>query len=73
MSQAMYKAAEAPKVHFLYAQSSEREKIQAFAMAQHDLVTALQHIRANDGDLLGAMANTRRALDAIQDLRQLIN
>jgi hypothetical protein len=73
MNQAMSKAAAPQKVHFLYEQTLEREKIQAFAIAQNALVTALHHIRANDGNLLRAMANTRRALDAIQDMRQLIN
>lgn len=50
----------------------EREKIQAFAVAQNALVTALHHVRASDGNLLRAMANTRKALDAIQDMRLLI-
>ena len=73
MNQAMLEASSVPKVHFLYEQKLEREKIQAFAIAQNALVTALHHVRANDGNLLRAMANTRRALDAIQDMRQLIN
>ena len=73
MSQAITKASSSPKVHFLYQQTLEREKIQAFAIAQNALVTALHHVRASDGNLLRAMANTRRALDAIQDMRQLIN
>ena len=73
MNQAMLEASSAPKVHFLYEQTLEREKIQAFAVAQNALVTALHRVRANDGNLLRAMANTRRALDAIQDMRQLIN
>lgn len=73
MSQAMSTCASSHKVQFLYAQTLEREKIQAFAIAQNALVTALHHIRANDGNLLKAMANTRRALDAIQDMRKLIN
>jgi len=73
MSRAMLEAAAPPNVHFLYEQTLEREKIQACAIAQNALVTALYHIRANDGNLLRAMANTRRALDAIQDMRQLIN
>ena len=73
MNQAMLEASSAPKVHFLYEQTLEREKIQAFAVAQNALVTALHRVRANDGNLLCVMANTRRALDAIQDMRQLIN
>jgi len=73
MNQAMSEASSVPKVHFLYEQKLEREKIQAFAIAQNALVTALHRVRANDGNLLRAMANTRRALDAIQDMRQLIN
>ena len=73
MNKAMLEASSATKVHFLYEQTLEREKIQAFAVAQNALVTALQRVRANDGNLLCVMANTRRALDAIQDMRQLIN
>jgi hypothetical protein len=73
MNQAMLEASSAPKVHFLHKQTLEREKIQAFAIAQNALVTALHRVHANDGNLLRAMANTRRALDAIQDMRQLIN
>ena len=72
MRQAIFKAASAPKVHFLDQQTLEREK-KAFAIAQNALVAALHHVRANDGNLLRAMSNTRRALDAIQDMRQLIN
>ena len=73
MNQVMLKTSSAPKVHFLYEQTLEREKTHAFAIAQKALITALLHVRANDGNLLRAMANTRRALDAIQDMRQLIN
>jgi hypothetical protein len=73
MNQVMLETSSAPKVHFLYEQTLEREKTHAFAIAQNALITALLHVRANDGNLLRAMANTRRALDAIQDMRQLIN
>jgi endonuclease III len=73
MNQAMLETSSAPKVHFLYEQTPERQKIHAFAIAQKALITALLHVRAKDGNVLRAMANTRRALDAIQDMRQLIN
>ena len=59
-------------VHYLPSARIACEKTQAFAMAQNALVTALHHVRANERNLLRAMANTRRALDAIQDMRQLI-
>jgi hypothetical protein len=72
MAQAMLQSASHHNVHYLHSPHIEREKIQAFAIAQNALVTALHHVRANDGNLLRAMANTRRALDAIQDMRQLI-
>jgi len=72
MAQAMLQSASHHNVHYLHSPHIEREKIQAFAVAQNALVTALHHVRANDGNLLRAMANTRRALDAIQDMRQLI-
>jgi hypothetical protein len=72
MAQAMLQSASHHNVHYLHSPHIERDKIQAFAIAQNALVTALHHVRANDGNLLRAMANTRRALDAIQDMRQLI-
>jgi hypothetical protein len=72
MAHAMLQSASRHNVHYLHSPHIEREKIQAFAIAQNALVTALHHVRANDGNLLRAMANTRRALDAIQDMRQLI-
>jgi len=71
MAQAMLQTASPRKVHYIQPPLG-REKIQAFAVAQNALVTALHHVRASDGNLLRAMANTRRALDAIQDMRQLI-
>ena len=73
MAQAMLQASATNNVHFLYEKTLEREKIQAFAIAQNALVTALHHNRSNEGDLLRAMANTRRALDAIRDMRELID
>jgi hypothetical protein len=73
MAQAMLQASATNNVRFLYEKTLEREKIQAFAIAQNALVTALHHIRSNEGDLLRAMANTRRALDAIRDMRELID
>ena len=72
MAQAMLQSASQNNVHYLHSPHIDCEKIQAFAIAQNTLVTALHHVRANDGNLLRAMANTRRALDAIQDMRQLI-
>jgi hypothetical protein len=72
MAQATLQSTAHHNVHYLHSLHIEREKIQAFAVAQNALVTALHHVRANDGNLLRAMANTRRALDAIQDMRQLI-
>lgn len=72
MAQAMLQTRSSHNVYHLQSPQMEREKIQAFAVAQNALVTALHHVRASDGNLLRAMANTRRALDAIQDMRQLI-
>ena len=72
MAQAMLQSTSHHKVHYIHSPQIEREKIQSFAVAQNALVTALHHVRANDGNLLRAMANTRRALDAIQEMRQLI-
>ena len=72
MAQAMLQSRSPRNVHYIKPLMLEREKIQAFAVAQNALVTALHHVRASDGNLLRAMANTRRALDAIQDMRQLI-
>ena len=71
MAQAMLQTRSSHNVYDIQPQM-EREKIQAFAVAQNALVTALHLVRASDGNLLRAMANTRRALDAIQDMRQLI-
>jgi len=72
MAHAMLQSASHHNVHYLYSPHIEREKIPDFAIAQNALVTALRHVRANDGNLLRAMNSTRRALDAIQDMRQLI-
>ncbi len=72
MAQVMLQSNSPHKVHYIHTPPVEREQIQAFAIAQNALVTALHHVRASDGDLLRAMANTRRALDAIQDMRQWI-
>jgi hypothetical protein len=73
MAQAMLQASATHNVRFLYEKALEREKIQAFAIAQNALLNALHHIRSNQGDLLRAMANTRRALDAIREMRELID
>jgi len=59
-------------VQALHLPPLERDQNHAFAIAQNALVAALCRLRAEDGNLQHAMANTRRALDAIQDLRQLI-
>ena len=48
------------------------QKIQALAVAPNALVTALHHVRANDSNLMRDMANTRHALDEIQDMRRRI-
>jgi len=72
MAHAMLQSASHHNVHYLHSPHIEREKIPDFAIAQNALVTALRHMRANDGNLLRAMNSTRRALDAIQDMRQLI-
>ena len=72
MAHAMLQSASHDNVHYLHSPHIEREKTQAFAIAHNALVNALHHMRAKDDNLLRAMANTRRALDAIQDMRQLI-
>jgi len=59
-------------VRFIHSPQIGLENSHAFALAHNALVTALHQVRASEGNLLLAMANTRRALDAIQDMRQLI-
>lgn len=72
MAQAVLTSATHANVVELQPPHMERTPSAAFAIAQNALVNALHHVRASDHNLLRAMANTRRALDAIHDLRQLI-
>lgn len=72
MAKAMWTSATHSNVYDLHSTHSARAQSRAFALAQNALVNALHHVRASDDNLLRAMANTRRALDAIHDMRQLI-
>lgn len=73
MASAMLQSASHPNVHYLEIPRPKQGPSQSFADARQTLVNALHHVRASDSDLVRAMANTRRALDAIQDMRQWIN
>ena len=73
MAKAMWTSATHSNVYDLHSPHIARAQSRAFVLAQNALVNALHHVRASDDNLLRSMANTRRALDAIHDMRQLIS